>query len=94
MLVFHGGTPTWLLHTGLCKFVQNILTNIWSLGTLKDLKFGQVSSLPVSYNITISWLYPLNGFRFNVILRDSASQEFKKKKKKKKKEKGIARLSF
>ena len=23
-----GGTPTWRLHTGLCKFVQNILTNI------------------------------------------------------------------
>ena len=22
MLVFHGGTPTWLLHSGQCKFVQ------------------------------------------------------------------------
>ena len=31
MLVFHGGTPTWRLHTGLCKFVQNISRNIWSL---------------------------------------------------------------
>ena len=28
---------------------------------LKDLKLEEVSSLSVSYNITISWLYPLNG---------------------------------
>ena len=63
-------TPTWQLHTGLCKFVQNISTNIWSLGKCTDLTLG-----PVSYNIKISWLYPLNSFGFIVILRDSASQE-------------------
>ena len=28
MLVSLEGTPTWWLHTGLCKFVQNISTNI------------------------------------------------------------------
>ena len=27
MLGFHGGTPTWR-HTGLCKFVQNILSDV------------------------------------------------------------------
>lgn len=31
----HGGTPTWLLHTRLCISVQNITTNIWSLGKCK-----------------------------------------------------------
>ena len=66
----------WRLHTGLCKFVQNISRNIWSLGKRTDLNLGQVSCLPVSYNITISWPHPLNGFRFIFILRDSASQEY------------------
>ena len=28
----HIGVPTWRLHTGFCKFVQNYSTNIWSLG--------------------------------------------------------------
>ena len=28
ILVSFGGTPTWRLHTGLCKSVQNISTNI------------------------------------------------------------------
>ena len=60
---------------GSVNFEQYISTNIWSLGKRTDLKLGQVSSLPVSYNITISWLYPRNGFRFIFTLRDSASQE-------------------
>ena len=50
MLVSLGGTLTWLLHTGLCKFVQNISTNIWSLGTRIDLKLGEVSYLFFLYN--------------------------------------------
>ena len=62
MLVEHRAPPTWRLHTGLCKFAQNISTNIWSLGKRRDLKLGEVSSLPISYNTTISWLYPLNSF--------------------------------
>ena len=28
MFVSLGGTATWRLHTGLCKFVQNISTNV------------------------------------------------------------------
>ena len=57
MLVSLGG-----LHTGLCKFVQNISTNIWSLGKRADLKLWEVSHSIISYNIIISWLYTLNGF--------------------------------
>ena len=63
MLVYRGGTPTLRLHTGLCKFVQNISTNMWGVGKRTDLKSWVVSSLLISYNITISWLYPLDGFR-------------------------------
>ena len=76
MLVFYGGTPTWRLHTGLCKFVQNISTNIWSLGKRTDLEFGEMPYLFISYNTIISWLYTVNGFRIIFLLRDSANQEF------------------
>ena len=76
MLVSYGGTSTWRLHTGLCKFVQNISTNIWSLGKRTDLKFGEMSYLFISYNITVSWLYTPNGFRIIFSLRDSATQEY------------------
>ena len=69
MLVFHGSTPTWWLHAGLCKLVQNILTNIWILGKHSNLKLGEVYSLSISYNITTSWLNPLNGFRIIFSLR-------------------------
>ena len=48
---------------GLCKFVQNILTNIWSVGKRADLKFGEMSYLLISYNIIISWFYTRNGFQ-------------------------------
>ena len=54
VLVFSGGTPTWRFRTGLRKFVQNISTNIWSLGKRTDLKLGEVPSLSISYNMTIS----------------------------------------
>ena len=41
-------------HTRLYKFVRNISTNILSLGKRTDLKLGEVSSLCIFYNITIS----------------------------------------
>ena len=78
MLVYYGGAPTWRLHTGLCKLVQNISTTIWSLGKRADLKFGEMPYLFISYNIIISWLYTVNGFRIIFLLRDSATQEFPK----------------
>ena len=85
MLVSYGGTQTWQLRTGFSKFVQNISTNIWSLGKLKDLKLRKMSYLYISYNIIISWLYTLNGFRIIIIifflLRDSATQEYANKEK-------------
>ena len=61
MLVFHGGTPTWWLHTGFCGFFQNISSNIRSLGKRTDLKLREVYALSISL---ASQLYPLNGFQF------------------------------
>ena len=64
--------PTWRFHTELCKFLRNISTNICSLGERTDLKLGEVSVLFIFNRITISWLYPLNGFRsIFFLLRDS-----------------------
>ena len=40
---------TWRLHTGLCKFVQDISMNIRSLGGQTDL-----CSLPIFYSVTSS----------------------------------------
>ena len=61
MLVPLGGTPTYRLHTGLCKLMQNISASIWSLGKPTDLKLGEMSYLFISCNILISWRYTLNG---------------------------------
>ena len=63
--------PTWRFHTELCKFLRNISTNICGLGERTDLKLGEVSSLFIFNKITISWLYPLNGFQFIFLLGDS-----------------------
>ena len=71
MLVHIWCAPTWRFHTGLCKFLRNISTNICGLGERTDLKLGEESSLSIFNRITISWLNPLNGFRFIFLLRDS-----------------------
>ena len=63
--------PTWRFHTELCKFLRNISKNICGLGERTDLKLGEVPSLFIFNRITISWPYPLNGFRFIFLLRDS-----------------------
>jgi len=59
-----GGPPTWRLHTSLYIFARNNSTNISILGQRPHLKLGELSSLSIVYNITISWLYPLNCFWF------------------------------
>ena len=62
--------------TGLCKFRQKISTDIRRLGKRTGLKFGELSPLVILYNITTSQLFPLDGFRFFFLLRDSAYQQF------------------
>ena len=38
ILVYHGCTQTWRFHTGLCKFLLKIATNIQRLGKRTRLK--------------------------------------------------------
>lgn len=51
--------------------MRNISTNIFSLRKRADLKLSEVTSLFILYNIAISWLHPLDGFRFDLLLRDT-----------------------
>ena len=37
----------------------------------KDLRLGQIVYILVFYNISFSWLLPLDGFQFTFSLRDS-----------------------
>ena len=37
----------------------------------KDLRLGQIVYILVFYNISFSWLLPLDGFQCNFLLRDS-----------------------
>ena len=46
----------------LCKIFRRI-SKVLYWGKRKDLQLGEMSSLSISYNITISWLNPLNGFQ-------------------------------
>ena len=62
-----GGPPTWRLHTRLYNFARNISTNMSTLEQRTHLKLRDLPSLFTVYNITISWLFPLNGFWFDFI---------------------------
>ena len=57
----HIGAPIWRIHTGLCKFVQNISTNISSLGRRTDLKLGEMTYLLISYNVLFCSPHSMNG---------------------------------
>ena len=46
----------------LYNSARNISKNISTVGQRTHLKIGELSSLFIVYNITISRLYPLNGF--------------------------------
>ena len=55
-----GAVTTQNISTNVIR--QNISTNIWSLGKRTGLKLGEVSSLFIFYNITISWPFHRMGF--------------------------------
>ena len=55
--------PIWRLHTKLYKGAWNVsATNSETVGH-KDLRFGQIVYILVFYNISFSWLLPLDGFK-------------------------------
>ena len=54
-----------------CKGARNVSANIKSetVGR-KDLRLGQIVYILVFYNISFSWLLPLDGFQFIFLLHD------------------------
>ena len=67
ILVHQSGTPIWRLHTKLYKVAWNILANCLETVGDKDLRVGQlvvyIHAL-VFYNISFSWLLPLDSSQF------------------------------
>ena len=59
----------WRLHTKLYKGTANVWTNNSETVGHKDLRFGRIVYILVFYNISISWLLPLDGFQFIFLYR-------------------------
>ena len=71
ILVDQKGPPIWRLHTKLYKGAWNVLANNSKTVGHKDLRLGKIVYILVFYNISFSWLLPLDGFQFIFSLRDS-----------------------
>ena len=63
--------PIWHLHAKLYKVAWNISANNSETVGYKDLRLGQIVYTLVFYNISFSWLLPLDSFQFIFLLRDS-----------------------
>ena len=59
------------MHTKLYKGAWNVSANNSETVGHKDLRLGQIVYILVFYNISFSWLLPLDGFQFIFLLRDS-----------------------
>ena len=66
ILVHQNSTPIWRLHTKLYKGAWNVSTNNSETVGHKDLRLGQIV-----YNISFSWLLPLDGFQCIILLHDN-----------------------
>ena len=64
ILVHQNGAPIWRLHTKLCKGAWNVSANNSETVGHKDLRLGQIFYILVFYNISFSWLLPLDAFQF------------------------------
>ena len=71
-----GRTQNWRLHTKLYKFVWNIMSNNSSTEYRTDLRLGQSPYLFIIYNVSISWLHSVNGFRFLFWWHDSENRQY------------------
>ena len=71
ILLHQNGTPIWRLDTKLYKGAWNVSANNSETVGHKDLRLGQIIYILVFYNISFSWLLPLDGFQFIFLLRDS-----------------------
>ena len=64
ILVHQNGAPIWRLHVKLYKDAWNVSANHSQTVGHKDLRLGQLVYILVVYNISFSWLLPLDGFQF------------------------------
>ena len=66
VLVHQSGTPIWCLYTKLYKVAWNILANNSETVGQKDLRLEQIVYIHalVFYNISFSWLLPLDSSQF------------------------------
>ena len=64
IFVYHNCTQVWRLHTKLCKGAWNVSANNSETVGHKDLRLGQIVYILVFYNISFSWLLPLDAFQF------------------------------
>ena len=62
-------------HTNLYKGAWNVSANNSESAGHKDLSRGQIVYILVFYNISFSWLLPLDGFQFIIFLRDSSESD-------------------
>ena len=69
ILVHQICTPIWRLHTRLYKGAWNVLANYSETVGHKDLRLGKIVYILVFYNISFSWLLPLDGLQFIFLLR-------------------------
>ena len=69
ILVHQNGAPIWRLHTKLYKGAWNVSANNSETVGHKDLRLGQIVYILVFYNISFSWLLPLDGFQFIFLCR-------------------------
>ena len=63
ILVHQNGAPIWRLHTKLYKGAWNVSANNSETVGHKDLRLGKIVCILVFYNISFSWLLPLDGFK-------------------------------
>ena len=63
ILVHQNGAPIWRLHTKLYKGAWNVSANNSETMGHKDLRLGQIVYILVFYNISFSWLLPLDGIQ-------------------------------
>ena len=62
LLVHQNCTPIWPLHTKLYNGVWNVSANNSETVGYRDLRLGQIVYISVFYDISFSWLHPLDGF--------------------------------
>ena len=62
--------------TKLYKGAWNVSANNWETVGHKNLRLWQIVYVLVFYNISFSWLLPLDGFQFIFLLRDSENDVY------------------